>query len=587
MLTGGLDVETAMREGRRVYRPGLFARAHRGILYIDEVNLLDDHLVDMVLDVASSGVAIVEREGVSARHPARFILVGTMNPEEGSLRPHLLDRFGLCAGIGSDAGVENRVRILENRESYDGDPEAFRAAHAASESALASLIREARDSLHRVVFPRRLGSFASEMCLRNGVAGHRGDLVIRQASAALAAYEGRGEVTAADIERVASLALAHRRRDAAPTKPAHTDGPRADENAASFSHRGEEPEGGEGGPAERSERGEGDAKPGESPGNARHGEEMTETGESPGNAQQEEGRRDHPRDSAGPPPREEVFSVGDPFRVRRIEQSRDRMVRSGSGRRSRTRAMRRGRYVKSRIGADVRDIALDATLAAAAPHQVFRTAPPRLRMAIHDSDIRERVRERRVAAFILFIVDASGSMGALSRMIATKGAILSLLIDAYQKRDRVALVCFRRREASVTLQPTSSAELAARELRELPVGGRTPLSLGLREGFRVLKMHLIREPRSRPIAIILTDGKANVSLEAGALPHEEALRVAVKMSEERRVRYVVVDTETSGVASFGLAARLAAALGGEYARINDLRARDLLDMSAREAGAFG
>jgi magnesium chelatase subunit D len=208
-------------------------------------------------------------------------------------------------------------------------------------------------------------------------------------------------------------------------------------------------------------------------------------------------------------------------------------------------------------------------------------------LSIQDQDLRQKLRERRVGNFILFIVDGSGSMGARARMVATKGAILSLLIDAYQKRDRVAMITFRRRQATVNLQPTSSVDLAVKHLQEMPVGGRTPLSHGLVEAFRLLRVHLIKEPAARPIAILITDGKANVSVRSEmrvdvghekTSPREEALRIAARMAEEERVKYVVVDTEEAGVMTFGLAAQLAAQLGAEYLKIDDLKGRDLVDI---------
>ena len=556
MLAGGLNMEAAMQGGRRMFQPGLLARVHRGILYVDEVNLLDDHLVDIVLDVASSGVNIVEREGVSTWHPAEFILVGTMNPEEGSLRPHLLDRFGLCVQVNGEQDVERRVQVIERREQFDRDHGKFIAQFTEAQDALAKRIKDARKNIHSVVFPPRLATFVAEICLRNAVAGHRADLVIRQAALALAAYEGHWEVTAEDIERVAALALAHRRRDAVPDPPPPP-------------------------------------PPMEPPPEPEHdpAEEQNEPEEQEQEQEQEnESELEEPFEMELPPlpdepdedEQEDIFPVGNPFKVRRIRHRKDRIIRRGSGRRSRTRSMRKGRYIGSRISHDVQDIAFDATLLAAAPYQVYRDAPPGLQIAIRDVDLRERVRERRTGNFILFMVDASGSMGAQSRMIATKAAILSLLIDAYQKRDQVAMVSFRRRQAAVNLHPTSSVERAVRNLRELPIGGRTPLSHGLAEGFRILKMHLVKEPTAQPIALLLTDGKANVSINPDNSPHKEALHIAGKMADDTRIKYIVIDTEQSGTVSFGLASQLAFELGADYFKIDDLKAQDLIELSKKE-----
>jgi len=197
-------------------------------------------------------------------------------------------------------------------------------------------------------------------------------------------------------------------------------------------------------------------------------------------------------------------------------------------------------------------------------------------IAIRSQDVRERQRERRIGNFLLFVVDASGSMGAQARMVATKGAIMALLADAYQKRDRVALITFRRHAAALVLPPTASIELAARQLRALPVGGRTPLAAGLAEAARVLRLHLAKEPAARPILVLITDGKANVALTPGADPRAEALRIARYLALEPRLTPIVVDTESPGVVRFGLAGELAEALGAVCYPLDDMRAADLI-----------
>jgi magnesium chelatase subunit D len=233
--------------------------------------------------------------------------------------------------------------------------------------------------------------------------------------------------------------------------------------------------------------------------------------------------------------------------------------------------------VKSASHIHTGDIALDATLRAAAPHQKRRKNESELALSLRQEDVREKIREKCIGNFLLFLVDASGSMGARGRMAASKGAIMSLLLDAYQKRDRVAMVSFRRNKAFLNLPPTSSVEMAARLLKEMPVGGRTPLSAGLVKGFEILRSYLIKDPASRPIVIIITDGKANVAL-GSQKPVEETLTLASKMRLDKRIRYMVVDTEDTGLVSFGLAKQLAAAMGAQYSKIEDLRADQLLNI---------
>jgi magnesium chelatase subunit D len=275
---------------------------------------------------------------------------------------------------------------------------------------------------------------------------------------------------------------------------------------------------------------------------------------------------------------EEIFEVGETFKVRKFASPKDRTFRRGSGRRSRTRvSQKQGRYVKSTLGRNTGDVALDATLRAAAPHQLHRKNGNGLAVVLTPDDIREKIREKRIGNFLLFVVDASGSMGARGRMAASKGAVMSLLLDAYQKRDKVAMVSFRKDEAVVNLPPTGSIELAAGLLKEMPVGGRTPMSAGLVKSYEILRNHLVREPSARPIALFITDGKSNASLGA-AKPVPEAIALAGRMALESRIRFIVVDTESEGLIRFGLARQLAGALNAEYFKIEDLKSDSLLNI---------
>ena len=275
---------------------------------------------------------------------------------------------------------------------------------------------------------------------------------------------------------------------------------------------------------------------------------------------------------------EQIFEVGETFKVKKFASPKDRVVRRGSGRRSRTRiSQKQGRYVKSVMGRNQDDVALDATLRAAAPYQLRRKNGNDLAVILQPEDIRGKVREKRIGNFLLFVVDASGSMGARGRMAASKGAIMSLLLDAYQKRDRVAMVSFRRDGAVVNLPPTSSIELAAHLLQEMPVGGRTPLSAGLAKSHEVLRNYLLREPTARPITIVITDGKSNVALGENK-PLDEALALADRLSLDERIRFIVVDTEAKGLVTFGLAQKLAGAMKAQYFKIEDLKADTLLNI---------
>ncbi|MDR2339863.1 MAG: putative cobaltochelatase [Deltaproteobacteria bacterium] len=579
-VAGGLDFEKALRTGERACEPGLLASAHRGILYIDEVNLLDDHIVDIILDAAGSGWNVLEREGVSHAHPARFILVGTMNPEEGELRPQFLDRFGLSVAVAGVADPADRVRLMLLREEFDSDPIAFRAKYQKDNDAIRDKILDARRILPSVNIPKRLRKFIASVCQENNVAGHRADLFMAEAARAAAALAGLFEVDEDTVLRVSPMVLAHRQRETAPPPPPpppEPEEPEDNQEEQEDNQDGDQEENQDG----REDQGQQERQP-PPPQEARDDRPRPEP--------KEEDRQDEPKGdpSAG---EETVFGIGDTFRVRKIESQKDRLKRRGSGRRSRSRAsQKQGRYVKSGPDRGTGDVALDATIRAAAPYQVTRERAPGMAVSLKPSDIRECVREKKIGNFLFFMVDASGSMGARGRMAASKGAVMSLLLDAYQKRDQVALVSFRRNEATVNLPLTTSVDLAGRMLAELPVGGRTPLSAGLAAVFREARNALLKNPMARPIAILITDGRGNVPLDAtdpSRKPFEESLRLARAMALETRVKYLVVDTEEPGIITFGLAERLAQALGAEYFRTADLKAGTLVDIVKGSMGPQG
>ncbi|MDR0576527.1 MAG: AAA family ATPase [Candidatus Accumulibacter sp.] len=568
MVIGSIDFERAIRDGEPRFQPGLLARAHGGVLYIDEVNLLDDHLVDSILDAAESGENIVEREGQSLRHPARFILIGTMNPEEGELRPQLLDRFGLAVSVGGETDPAARVELLRRREAFDGDPDAFAAAWREQTAALGRRLAAARERLPDVLIPAHLAAFIGEICLRNHVAGHRADLAVARAARAHAAWHGRGDVNADDILAVAPMALLHRMRAGEPEMPPPPPPPPMEE------------------PDDRETEESAEPPPSEAP----EGEEARENGESAAAPPPNEGKGcdggdagDGKDDGGGDVPGE-AQEIGATYAVRPIaQQTKDQIPRAGSGRRSRSRsASRQGRYVKSTPRRTERnDLALDATLRAAAPHQRFRrfAATRDLAVLIWPDDIREKIRERRVGNFLLFVVDGSGSMGARRRMVETKAAIMSLLLDAYQKRDKVAMVCFRGAGAETVLEPTGSIERAARLLADLPVGGRTPLTAGLAEAAEVLRRALLKEPAVMPLVILMTDGRANAAL-GGGIARDEALRAAGALGRRfPTARFAVVDTEAPGIVRLALARQLATALDAAYFKVEELRAEDLVSIA--------
>ncbi|MFW5416923.1 putative cobaltochelatase [Nocardiopsis sp. CNT-189] len=569
-LVGSLDIERALTEGVKAFEPGLLAAAHRGVLYVDEVNLLHDHLVDLMLDAAAMGTSHVEREGVSVRHAARFLLVGTMNPEEGELRPQLLDRFGLTVEVAATRDPEQRAEVVRRRLEFETDPEAFAVRHATGERELAGHILAARKRLPGVVLTDAALRQVTAVCAAFEVDGLRADIVTARTAMALAAWRDRTEVTAEDVRDAARLALPHRRR----RDP--FDAPDLDEDRLSEALSqagGEDPEGPEDDPDGPGSPGGGDGgggdggapdggagAPDSGPG---AGADDPAPGPAPsaGEGGPGEGADGRPAGGAGG---ERTSEAGETFRPRLFSV---KGIGAGApGRRSRAQTPF-GRTSGARApGERPGQVHLAATLRAAAPHQRARGRDGR-GLVLRRGDLREAVREGREGNLVLFCVDASGSMAARQRMRAVKGAVLSLLLDAYQRRDKIGLVTFRGREARLDLPPTSSVEAGARRLRELRTGGRTPLAAGLLRSAGVLRVERLRDPRRRPLLVVVTDGRAT---HGGV---DEALRAGAWIGAQD-VECVVVDCE-SGPVRLGLADRLASALGATRVRLEELGAEAL------------
>lgn len=549
-VAGGIDFEQSIQTGGQAFQPGLLAAAHRGILYVDEVNLLDDHLVDLILDAAASGVNRVQRESIAFTHASRFVLVGTMNPEEGELRPQLLDRFGLSVNVSGESDLQTRITLMKRREEFDENPADFLRTWSAADGEITAQLRVARNALGKIrVLPRDRNRI-SEICCQEHVAGHRADIIMERTACALASWQGRLYLTETDLEQAAAYVLPHRRRELENPPPPHPAPPETTNDRSA-----ETP----------------DDKP---------SDQSPESGPTDDNQniQPETDALHEPPPQTGQSVEERIFAIGQTFDVKRLQTSKDRVARRGTGRRSRSRTARKsGRYIRARPADDFSDLALDATLRAAAPYQQSRGKDAGPAVCIRPTDVRRKVRERRIGNFIVFVVDASGSMGAAKRMVAAKGAVMSLLLDAYRMRDRIAMVAFRKSEAELLLPPTNSITTASRLLEELPAGGRTPLSAGLIKGYETARNRLHKDPTARPILVIVTDGKSNMAVGSGTDPLAEARAMAEKMAEDTRMTYLMVDTETEGPMAFGLAGELAEAMGAEYMKIENLQADDLVN----------
>ncbi|OIK26638.1 putative cobaltochelatase [Streptomyces malaysiense] len=563
-LVGALDIERALAEGVKAFEPGLLADAHRGILYVDEVNLLHDHLVDLLLDAAAMGASYVEREGVSVRHASKFLLVGTMNPEEGELRPQLLDRFGLTVEVAASREPDQRVEVVRRRLAYDDDPDGFAARWAGEEAAVRRRVVAARELLPQV----RLGDAAlrqiAATCAAFEVDGMRADIVMARTATALAAWAGRTDVLAEDVRQAALLALPHRRR----RNP--FDAPGLDEDKLDET-------------LERSagQDGEGDDDPDGPGGGGRPAPESGPEGGGDGAAPPEAGEGGEPQQAGAGAGERSPVGAAEPFRTRVL--SVPGIGEGAAGRRSRARTEHGRTTGARRPRGALTKLHLAATVRAAAPHQRARgRSGPGL--VIRRDDLRQADREGREGNLVLFVVDASGSMAARQRMGAVKGAVLSLLLDAYQRRDKVGLVTFRGSGADVALPPTSSVDAAAARLESLPTGGRTPLAAGLLKAHEVLRVERLRDPARRALVVVVTDGRATGGPEPVALAGR-----AARLFAAGKVASVVVDCE-SGPVRLGLAGQLAGELAGTAVTLDELRAdsiaglvRDVQGTSRRAA----
>ncbi|MFF1347841.1 MULTISPECIES: putative cobaltochelatase [unclassified Streptomyces] len=551
-LVGALDIERALAEGVKAFEPGLLADAHRGILYVDEVNLLHDHLVDLLLDAAAMGASYVEREGVSVRHAARFLLVGTMNPEEGELRPQLLDRFGLTVEVAASRETDQRVEVVRRRLAYDDDPAGFAAGWAGEEDALRARIVAARALLPEV----RLGDSAlrqiAATCAAFEVDGMRADIVMARTATALAAWAGRTDVLAEDVRQAALLALPHRRRRN-PFDAPGLDEDKLDDTLEQNSGGDDDPDPDGPGGGGRPPQGDGPDTPPAPEG---------EAGDAPAPSVPEQGQEQGQGQPSGGGDRQPVGAT-EPFRTKML--SVPGLGEGAAGRRSRARTEHGRTTGARRPQGALTKLHLAATVQAAAPHQRSRGRSGR-GLVVRRDDLRQATREGREGNLVLFVVDASGSMAARQRMAAVKGAVLSLLLDAYQRRDKVGLITFRGRDAEVALPPTSSVDAAAARLELLPTGGRTPLAAGLLKAHEVLRVERLRDPSRRPLLVVVTDGRATGGPDPVALASR-----AARLHEAQGVASVVVDCE-SGPVRLGLAGSLAHDLGGGAVTLEELRA---------------
>ena len=541
---GNIDLDQALTSGKKVFSPGLLARAHEQILYVDEINLLRREVLTGILEVMDRGVNAVEREGISHQHAVRLTLIGTMNPEEATLTPAVLDRFGLFAAVQRETDSATRVEVMRRVFAWERDAAGFAAQYGEETGLLKQRCLTARKLLSQITIDPAMMQLAAQYCAQANSAGHRAELFLLEAARAIAALAARDYLIPADMERAAYFVLPHRMRQENSSPPPPP--PEPPEN--------EQPP--------------------------------------PQNEQQEQtDPPDQADDAKEPPPpdqgeaEERTADIDRQFSAAQMKVGlpQDRHARQGSGKRSLTRTdLKQGRYVRTSLPPGIlTDLAFDATLRAAAP---FQSTRPRGRCAItiHKDDLRQKVREKRIGNVFLFVVDASGSMGARERMRAVKGAVFAMLQDAYQKRDQVAMIAFRRATAEVLLPVTRSVDLAQKCLALLPTGGKTPLAEGLDQALILLQTLKRRDKNVRPVLVLVTDGRAN-SASNGKDAVGDALAMAKKIAVAG-VPAVVIDTETDFI-SLGVAQKVAVEMGATYYHLAELSDSAVIHIAQQAANS--
>ena len=543
-LFGGMDIDATIREGRPVVQKGLLSRADGGILYVDDVNLLDQRVLSSLLDCVLTGRVVLEREGVSAEYQCETIMIATMNPSDSDISSHLLDRFDLCAYSDFPEEGEGRTEVLRRNMEYQKDPVIFNELYGSEEDSLKETMDRARMLLPLVMMSDDLMGVAVELASKVLADGFRGDIAMINTSMALAALNGRDEVLRKDVEEAAMICLAHR-RNYVPDPP----------------------------------------QPPEPPEDPQDQDDDEDDQQNNDDQQQDQQPPEPPNmDDIQQMLDEMMFEIGEQFRVIDYLDDGRRVIRRTSSRKGR-RAMvesndATGRYARSRPSDEkVHDIAFDATIRAAAPYQKGREHEG-LSISIHPQDVREKVRERRSGCTIMFLVDASGSLGVRKRMAAVKGAVLSMLRDSYVKRDRIGMMAFRRDSAELILPPTKSVEYSYRKLEELPTGGKTPLGEALVTVNEFMTSYSRSHPGESCYIVLITDGRANVPLKQGADANEEVRKLAADMAIPQ-VKWIVIDA-SAGYIRFDNAEKLAMELEGTYFRLEDLNA-DRLAESVRAA----
>ena len=540
-LFGGLDVDVAINEGRIAISKGLLSLKDH-ILYVDDIGHMDQGTAISLLDSVREGIVRLEREGVSAEYDCDLKLIATMDPDEADISSHLLDRFDLCAYSVTEK--DDRRTILESNVEYFDDPRGFVDSLRDDTGKVRDNVERSKEILPLVTISEELMELCVDLCAHIGAHGFRGDISMVETSMTLAALDGRDRVTKDDVENAAKLCLIHRRDYSAPPPPQPPEEPPQDDD----NPEKEEPD-----EPEKDDEDDDDGK--------------------------DDADRPEMHEDFSDMLQDLMFEIGEEFRVIDYLKGQPKAIRRSSSRKGRREMAisndMSGRYVRATVPQGrIRDVAFDATIRAAAPYQRIREDNG-LAFRIRTQDVRTKVRERRSGCTILFLVDASGSLGVRKRMSAVKGAVMSMLKDSYVRRDRIGLMMFRRDSAELVLPPTRSVEYSFKLLEDLPTGGRTPLSQALAKVSDYMGSYARSHKGERCHVVLITDGHANVPLSNGANATEEARRLASDIHVPD-LGWVVIDA-SARYSIMDEAERLAAELGAVYLRLESLDADRLAE----------
>jgi magnesium chelatase subunit D len=531
-VAGSIDIEQTIKTGRVVFKPGLLAEANRNILYIDEVNLLEDYIADLILDAAASGWNVVEREGISFKHPARFVLVGSMNPEEGMLRPQILDRFGLYIPVEASMSPEERAEIVERVDEFARDPVAFYKKWEPVEKQVEERIARAREMISSVAMDRDLLKLVTTTVVKLGIKTHRAEIVTTRTAKAIAALDGRTRVSLNDVLKAMELALRHRLK----SKPFEEPQKRFEEVVKELTSEKLE---------QREEQSKGSDKGGAQ-------------GGVPGIMGS--GRSNRVETLLKNLSETLVSLVKEPYNDANMQSS----IFSRGSREFKATAIASSKGVAiDAIPPVKQQMLVDVDLPASLRASVVLN--PTLPIVVRPSCIRVRVRKERVPALHIILLDTSGSMLIKKRISVAKHILKTLMEEAYVKRTFVSLIVFRGVDAATIVEPTRNLEIAFRSLEEIPVGGSTPFTTALLKALNYFKTfkRVFKEPKM--VLHIISDGRANVFLTKR--PKDELLELA----EEYKmlgVEVVAYHTASSTMAIMPDYMKLfVEAVGGRYYKI--------------------